>query len=35
MKKYYTEWYENKFEIKYIPISIVNGGSIKLKYRLR
>lgn len=34
-EKYYTEWYENKFEIKYTPISIVNGDSIKLKYRLR
>lgn len=34
-EKYSTEWYENKFEIRYTPISTIDGDSLKIKYRLQ
>ncbi len=31
---YATEWYSQKMYFKYIPISVVEGDSLKLRYRV-
>lgn len=34
-EKYHTEWYQNNFEIRYMPTSSFNGDSLKIRYRLQ
>lgn len=31
---YATEWYSQKIYFKYIPISVIEGDSLKLRYRV-
>ncbi|PJB11296.1 MAG: hypothetical protein CO119_12105 [Flavobacteriales bacterium CG_4_9_14_3_um_filter_40_17] len=34
-EKYHTEWYQNNFEIRYLPTLSFEGDSLKIRYRMQ